>query len=66
MLLFSAAHDPDRFAPSCQATFAKAPQLTARHEIVLKLGLDHGLLYRPHKEWVDPAVAWILGHPAAR
>lgn len=27
-------------------------------EIVLETGLDHGFLYRPLREWVDPVVAW--------
>jgi dienelactone hydrolase len=56
----------DRFEPSCRDTFARAPQLKGRHEIVLKLGLDHGLLYTPHAAWVDPAVAWILGRALSR
>jgi hypothetical protein len=30
-----------------------------RHrEIELKLGLGHGLLYKPLKDWIDPAVDW--------
>ncbi len=48
----------DRFTPSCRATFDKAPHLGEHREIVVKLGLDHGLLYRPREEWVGPACAW--------
>jgi hypothetical protein len=48
----------DRFTPSCRATFEKASHLGEHREIVVKLGLDHGLLYRPRAEWVDPACAW--------
>lgn len=48
----------DRHSPSCQATFRKAAKLGEHEEIVLTLGLDHGLLYRPYKEWLDPACAW--------
>ena len=51
----------DSLQPSCARTFAKATRLTAREEIVVKRGLGHGLLYKPHAEWVDPAVAWIYG-----
>jgi hypothetical protein len=51
----------DRFAPSCRATFAAAPALSASREVVLELGLDHGLLYAPRPEWVDPALAWARG-----
>lgn len=54
----------DRFKPSCQATFAKA-DLTASREIVLGLGLDHGLLYSARPEWVDPATQWIAEGAAA-
>jgi hypothetical protein len=51
----------DRFAPSCADTFEKAPGLGPHKEIVLKLGLDHGLLYRPLEDWMAPAVDWALG-----
>ena len=30
-------------------------------EIEVKLGVGHGLLYKPFKEWVDPAVEWANG-----
>jgi dienelactone hydrolase len=54
-------HDePDRFSPSCRATFAAAPSLAASREIVLHLGVDHGLVYRPLREWLDPATDWLL------
>jgi dienelactone hydrolase len=53
-------HDePDRFTPSCRETFAAAPGLSASREIVLRLGLDHGLVYRPRPEWLVPAVEWL-------
>ena len=48
----------DRNAPSCEGTFQKAAGLGEHREIVVKLGLDHGLLYKPYKEWLDPASAW--------
>jgi hypothetical protein len=48
----------DRNSPSCQGTFQKATKLGEHREIVLKLGLDHGLLYQPHEEWLGPASAW--------
>ncbi len=51
----------DRFAPSCRATFDAAPALTAAREIVVQRGWDHGLLYRPRKEWVAPTRAWLRG-----
>lgn len=51
---------PDRYSPSCEETFRNAPGLGAHKEIVLKLGLDHGLLYAPRVEWVGPASEWAL------
>lgn len=57
--------DPDRFTPSCRATFDAAPLLTAARELVLKLGHDHGLLYRPYPEWLEPAARWARGATGA-
>jgi acetyl esterase/lipase len=51
----------DRYSPSCAETFRKAPGLLAHKEIVLNLGLDHGLLFRPREEWLAPAVEWARG-----
>jgi pimeloyl-ACP methyl ester carboxylesterase len=56
--VLSVYDEVDRFHPSCRETFARAPRLKATKEVVLKLGLDHGLLYTPRKEWLDLASAW--------
>jgi hypothetical protein len=32
--------------------------LSKRREVAINLGLGHGFLYRPHKEWIGPAVEW--------
>jgi hypothetical protein len=53
--------ESDRFSPSCHATFAAAAGIAAHREIVLKTGLDHGLLFRPLPEWLTPACAWARG-----
>jgi hypothetical protein len=37
---------------------ARYPSLRAR-EIVLSTGQDHGFLYRPLPEWVEPLAEWI-------
>lgn len=56
--ILSVFDEGDRFSPSCRETFEKAPALGPHREIVLKLGLDHGLLYQPREEWLSPASEW--------
>jgi len=45
---------------SCQnfAAAVRGKNLGSYREIVLHLGLGHGILYRPLPEWVEPVVAW--------
>ena len=57
--ILSIYDEKDRYRPSCRETFARAKALTARREIVVRRGLDHGLLYKPYDDWVKPALAWI-------
>ncbi len=45
-------------AGSCQKFVDGSTGVNRYKEIVVKLGNGHGLLYRPLKEWVDPAVEW--------
>lgn len=55
----------DSIAGSCQDLFTRcAPDLTDHHEIEVKLGKGHGLLYEPFPEWIEPAVQWA--RPEAR
>jgi hypothetical protein len=42
----------------CGQFYARATGLNRHREIVVRLGIGHGLLYRPYKEWVDPVVEW--------
>ena len=48
----------DTGAATCNRTYAQAPGVNKHKEAELKLGLGHGLLYRPLKEWVDLVVEW--------
>ena len=48
----------DEFGQTCQKFFDKAHGLNRHNEIVLKVGIGHAILYRPLKEWIDPAVEW--------
>lgn len=46
---------------SCSKYYKNSTGLKQSDEIEVKLGVGHGLLYKPFKEWVDPAVAWANG-----
>jgi hypothetical protein len=48
----------DEFGQTCQKFFDKAQGLNKRNEIEVKLGIGHALLYRPLKEWTEPAINW--------
>ena len=50
----------DRLRPSCEATLAAASKLRDKREIVVRKDLDHGLLYRPLTDWLDPLVEWTI------
>jgi hypothetical protein len=50
----------DEIAGSCESylDILKSDGLKEYKEIEVKLGLGHGLLYSPFKEWVVPALEW--------
>jgi len=48
----------DEGAGTCGRLFARSEGLSRRKEAKINLGLGHGFLYRPHKEWIEPAVEW--------
>jgi hypothetical protein len=52
--------EADRIAGSCKKyrDLLKGSNLMNFKEITLRLGLGHGVLYRPLKEWVQPAIRW--------
>jgi ketosteroid isomerase-like protein len=45
-------------AGSCQKYRTDATGLGEYKEVELNTGLKHGFIYRPMKEWIEPAVAW--------
>ena len=53
----------DEFAGSCQEIFAfsEGKGLARHDEIVLHVGIGHGILYKPLDEWLIPAVEWARG-----
>ena len=54
-------YDADDLGVSCTKYFKQSTGLKQSGEIETKLGIGHALLYKPFKEWVDPAVAWANG-----
>jgi len=58
--IFSIYDAADTGAGSCRNFFkaARENNLGSVKEVVVRLGLGHGLLYRPYAEWVEPVVAW--------
>jgi hypothetical protein len=48
----------DEGAGTCEKLFARSAGLNRRGEVKLSLNLGHGFIYRPLKEWVEPAVEW--------
>jgi hypothetical protein len=43
---------------TCESLFARSAGLSTRKEVKINLGLGHGFLYRPYKEWIEPAAEW--------
>jgi hypothetical protein len=39
--------------------FQRSKGLGQFKEIVLKLDIGHGLIYRPYREWIDPLLGWV-------
>jgi hypothetical protein len=48
----------DSVGGTCRPIFAQSKQIGSHREIRLETGLRHGFLYRPLKEWIEPAIAW--------
>ena len=43
---------------TCESLFARSAGLNKHKELKINLGLGHGFLYRPYKEWIEPAAEW--------
>jgi len=55
----------DEFSGSCKDLFtlSEGRGLGRHAEIVLQVGMGHGVLYQPHDEWILPAVQWANPAP---
>ena len=53
-------HDrADKLSITPALYFQRSAGLGKFEEIVLSLGLGHGLIYRPYREWIDPLLEWV-------
>lgn len=50
----------DDLAGTCSGFFQRSTGISRKREVVTRLGLGHGLLYRPFREWIDPVTEWAL------
>ena len=53
----------DEYAGSCAGLFAfsEGKGLGRHAELVLQLGMGHGILYQPLDDWIKPVVEWAQG-----
>ena len=51
----------DEFAGSCRELFSmsEGKGISKQDEIILDIGLGHGMLYKPLDEWIAPVVQWL-------
>jgi hypothetical protein len=53
-------HDrSDKSSVTPSLYFQRSKGLGQFKEIILKLDIGHGLIYRPYREWIDPLLGWI-------
>jgi hypothetical protein len=48
----------DEIGQSCMPLVRLSPKVSRFSEIRLETGLGHGVVYRPMREWLTPAIAW--------
>ena len=59
--ILSIYDEKDELVGSCQKFIEKSSGVNKFKEIKLKVGTGHGILYKPLKEWIDPAANWAKG-----
>jgi predicted esterase len=48
----------DVYGQSCNNFYKTSPGVNKYKEIKLEMGIGHGLLYHPYKEWIEPVAKW--------
>lgn len=57
----------DELAGSCEALAARcSTSVVSYNEIALELDVGHGMVYRPHVEWVTPTLEWSMSGQAVQ
>ncbi len=56
--LLSIYEASDEIGGSCNKVRARSPRLTRYKEVRLSTGLGHGMVYRPLRQWMAPAISW--------
>lgn len=51
----------DRLVGSCDALFARSPDIDEHREVLIEIGGGHGAFYEPDKAWLEPLGEWIEG-----
>lgn len=51
-------YEKSDLAQSCQKYRTDATGINEWKEVEVSTGLNHGFLYRPMKEWIEPTIAW--------
>ena len=51
-------YEKSDLAQSCQKYRTDATGIYDWKEVEVNTGLKHGFLFRPMKEWIEPAIAW--------
>jgi len=60
-------HDKsDKLTQTPQLYFQRSKGLGAFKEIVLDLGLGHGLIYQPYRQWLEPLFSWLRTGPQSK
>ena len=49
----------DGAAGSCNALFARSPDIDEYKEVVIEIGGGHGAFYKPNNAWLGPLGEWI-------
>ena len=56
--ILSIYESSDDIGQTCEPLVKLSPGVTRFSEVRLDTGLGHGIVYRPMREWLGPAVAW--------